>query len=118
MKAVLQKISANKDKKDSVQFQLREMETEDCADEIMSLRRYDKVTVKFESRQSQIDENGVIHNPEFSFDSIATSISLCVTQEGIITTITFSFEDPKVFDEVVKNSLRNQYVNLTFRRSE
>ena len=124
MKAKLQKLSANKDSKDSIQFQIREEEVENCRDEIMDLRRYDYVTVKYEAKQStmgvevELDDsqkyNLKTFFPTLKFQSINTSISLCVTEKGIIATLTFSFDDPKVFDHVINNKLRNQFVTLKF----
>lgn len=114
MKAKLQKLAANKDTKDSIQFQLNEELTEEFGEDILTLRRYDFVEVTGEGNQSVIDGNGVIDFPKFQFQSINTSISLCVTEKGIIATLTFSFEDPLVFDNVIKNKLRNKLVSLSF----
>lgn len=172
MKAKLQKLSANKDSKDSIQFQLREDATDDAKEEIMALRRYDFVTVKYEAEQSSINldeatqydlktfgkhsddkrvkdlantitngaseedhevdpvgaermdemkeefDNQLIGFPSFQFQAVNTSISLCVTEKGIITTLTFSVEDPKVFDHVITHKLRNQFVTLSFEAGQ
>lgn len=114
MRAKLQKLSANKDSQDSIQFQLREEEVEEYGEEILALRRYDYVSVSCESEQSSVDDDGVIGFPTFKFQATNTSISLCVTEKGIIATITFSFEEGKVFEEVIKNKLRNRTVTLYF----
>lgn len=117
MRAKLQKLSANKDQKDSIQFQMKEDDVDDYKEQIMALRRYDNVTVKAEGEQSQIGEKGAGF-PTFKFKSINTSISLCVTEKGIIATLTFSFEDPNVFDAVINNKLRDQWVRLEFKKGE
>lgn len=113
MKAKLQKLSANKDTKDSIQFQLSESQMEDFGEDILTLRRYDFVDVSCESEQSNIADQG-FEFPSFKFQSINTSISLCTTEKGIIATLTFSFEDVRVFESVIKNRLRNKIVTLDF----
>jgi len=133
MKAKLQKLAANKDRQDSLQFQLNK----DQVEELMELRRYDNVFVEYESDQStmligateedhdmdqvgaeRIDEMkdeaaGVIF-PKLRFQSTNTSMSVCVLEDGWIVTITISFEDPKVLDHVISHKLRDKMVTLKF----
>lgn len=118
MEAKLQKLSANKDTKDSIQFQLSEDQTEQHADEILALRRYDFVRMSCESNQATMDDTGTQGFPSFQFQSINTALSLCVTEKGIITTITFSFEDQKVFETVIKHKLRNKIISLSFTEGQ
>ena len=107
MKATLQKLAANSDdKKDSIQFRIEEDDVEASGPEILAMRRYDRVKVRFQSHQASIGAAGV----EFAtleFQSVATSLSMCVTETGIIATITFSTEDPDVFANVIGKGLRN-----------
>lgn len=121
MKAKLQKLSANKDRQDSLQFQMNKEQVEEFQEELIALRRYYNVTVSYESQQSAIDldaEKTSTHFPSLKFQATNISISCCVLEDGWIVTLTFSFEDPKVFDHVVTHKLRNEIMNLTFTEGE
>ena len=113
--ATLQKLSANAgDKQDSIQFRVEENEVEAHGDVILSMRRYDRVKVRLHSDQGQLTQEGTVDFPSLEFQSTATSISLCVTETGVLATITFSTEDRKIFDECVRKGLRNRLVTLQF----
>lgn len=113
--ARLQKMAANSgDTKDSIQFRVEEDEVDRNGHAILNMRRYDKVSVRFSPEQLMIGEDGTAERATIEFQTVATSLSLCVTDTGIIATITFSTEDPRVFAEVIEKSLRNQVVTLEF----
>ena len=113
-RATLTKLNANtKDKLYSIQFQLREEEMEEHGKEVLELRRYDQVRISVENPQSYIGTQWI----EFfsvEFQSLATSISICVTEKGLICTITFSLEDREVFNKLVLQDLRNKVLHLEF----
>lgn len=121
MKAKLQKLSANKDRQDSIQFQMDKAQVEEFQEELIALRRYDNVNVEYESQQSAINldpEKTSTHFPSFKFQATNISISCCVLEDGWVVTLTLSFEDPKVFDHVVTHKLRNEIMKLTFTEGD
>src|SRR5438105_1107964 len=102
MKAILQKLAANSgDKMDSIQFRVDEDEVESNGDQILAMRRYDNVKIRIESQQASLSEAGQAEFATIEFQSLATLLSMCVTETGIIATITFSTEDPRVFAAVI-----------------
>lgn len=116
MKARLQKMAANSaDKSDSIQFRVEADEVEKHGKTILGMRRYDHVKVKCVAEQSAIGEDGNGGFPSLEFQSIATSLSMCVTEDGIIATITFSIDEPSLFQEVISRGLRNQIVEIAFK---
>ena len=118
MQAKLQKLSANKDNMDSIQFQLNEAQAEAAKNDLLELRRYDNVEVRCISNQSQISEEGTLNFPSLNFQAKNTSMSICVMETGWIVTITLSFEDQKVFPHIINNQIRNQVVELEFFRGD
>lgn len=115
LQATLQKLSANAgDKQDSIQFRVEEDEVQRNGDLIIAMRRYDLVKVRLASDQGQLTDAGAIDFPRLEFQSTNTSISLCVGQDGVLATITFSTEDRTIFDECIKKNLRNKLVTLEF----
>jgi hypothetical protein len=69
MKAKLQKLSANKDRQDSLQFQMNKDQVEQFRDELMALRRYDNVCVEYESDQAALDLSGIKTGDEIMAES-------------------------------------------------
>jgi len=119
LQAKLQKLAANSgDKKDSIQFQISEEEMEKNGSQILEMRRYDFVKIHAAAEQSQIGDDGTADFPDFTFQSVATSTSLCLTETGIITTITFSIEKPDVFEWAIENHMRNKMVSLSFEEGD
>ena len=110
--------AASTDKQDSIQFRIKADEMEKHGEEILKMRRYDKIHVQLDSPQSKITDEGEVKFDSLNFQSTSTSISICILEDGLIATVTFSTEDPHVFEEIVKNHLRNTIVELTFTTGE
>jgi len=114
--AKLRKLSANtKDKLDSIQFQMDENQVKIYGDQIIALRRFDYVKITLSQDQSSLSPDGSkIEFFEQEFQSLNTSISVCVTESGQIITVTLSTDNRRVFDELIKRNLRDQVLNLEF----
>lgn len=117
MKAILQKLTGTSgDKMDSIQIRIpeSEMEIQHSKNDIMNLRRYHYVDITAIATQSQL-EGDKVSFPAIKFQSMATSISLCMTETGQILTLTFSLEDDhSVFDDVIRYGLRGKMVEVNF----
>ena len=116
MKAVLQKINAEKlDKSDSLQFRV---EGEEVDEELLEIRRGDKVKIKAEGLQTsmkKVDEDGVVIDSDFiEFESATVSISIAVGEKDLIATITVGCEDKDIAKQALNKNLRGVYVNLSF----
>jgi hypothetical protein len=75
MQAILQKLAANSaDKSDSIQFRVNEDEVERSAAELLAMRRFDVVKVRFEALQSSISPSGTPSFESIQFQSVATSL--------------------------------------------
>lgn len=80
IQATLTKLNANtKDKLDSIQFQLREDQMEKYGQEVLKIRRFDNIQIRVENPQSHIGDKGLKFFTA-EFQSMATSISICVTE--------------------------------------
>lgn len=114
IQAICSKLSANtKEKLDSIQFQLREDDMEKYGPQVLKLRRYDMLKIKLENPQSQIqgDRIGFFST---EFQTINTSISICVTDKWLICTLTFSIDNRKVFNQICAADLREKKLRLDF----
>jgi hypothetical protein len=143
MKVKLQKFTApSGESLDTVQLRIEESEMEENGTRLLEMRRYDMVTITLENQQSSIPgfqdlipagleslsikkeggkETVIAQKPVFEriiFQAISTSISLCVTETGIIATVTFAVENKKVIPEIVVKNLRDQFVTLEFESGE
>lgn len=120
MKAFIRSMkSAAEGSKDTVQIRIDEEEMAQHGAVLLQLQRYHHVTVKAESNQSAITENGGQTFPAIEFQAFATAFLISVLPNGQKATLTFSVnQEDQVIQKIIQNQIKGVPVDVSFSEGE